>query len=36
VPQYVGESEVWRREHGITKTSAKTSLVGSHDDIAVA
>ena len=36
VTQYVGESEVWRREHGMTKTSAKTSLAGCHDDIAVA
>jgi NAD(P)H dehydrogenase (quinone) len=34
-PQYVGESEVWRREHGITKTAIAASIVGCHDDIAV-
>lgn len=34
VTQYVGDSEVWRREHGVTKISAVASIIGRHGDIA--
>jgi NAD(P)H dehydrogenase (quinone) len=34
--KYVGDSDVWRREHGITKNSTVASIVGCHDDITAA
>jgi NAD(P)H dehydrogenase (quinone) len=34
-PKYVGESEVWCREHGIRTTEIAASIGDCHDDIAV-